>query len=431
MRLLQVTIPTGKRETVLRVLEDYEIDYVVTEETSHRGYTAIVYFPLPSAAVQDVLDDLQDAGLSDEAYTVVMAAETVVSRKFDKLQKRYEEDEDNGEQVAREELRATAEDLVRSVPTYVILTVVSAVIATVGLLLDSPAVVVGSMVIAPLIGPAMSASVGTVVDDADLVDRGIKLQVLGLVLAVVAAALFALFIRVTSLVPPGLDPTTIGQVEARLAPDFLSLVVALGAGVAGAMSLTAGVSSALVGVMIAVALIPPAATMGIGIAYGLPVVALSSGVLTLVNVLSINLAALIVFWYAGYRPHNFLRREEAYSKTVKRVGVLVAAIAILSLFLGAVTYDSVSSAEIERQIHADIDAVLDEPAFEEVVLLDVSVRQTERVIFSEPERVTVTVGVPPGMDPPDLADRLDDRIDRSLEHDVTVEVRIVRTVVSQ
>ena len=431
MRLVQISVPPGERDTVLGVLDEYDIDYVLTDENGSRRYTAVVYFPLPTEAVQDVLDDLRDAGLSEDSYTIVLAAETVVSRRFEKLRKTYESEEASGEQVAREELKSTANNLVRSPPTYAALTIVSAIIATVGLLLDSPAVVVGSMVIAPLIGPAMSASVGTVVDDSALVNRGIKLQVLGLVLAVVSAALFALFIRFTSLIPPGLDPTSIGQVEARLTPDFLALVVALGAGVAGAMSLTAGVSSALVGVMIAVALIPPAATMGIGIAYGLPVVALSSGVLTLVNVLSINLAALVVFWYAGYRPQNFLRREEAYSKTVKRVGVLIAAIAVLSLFLGAVTIDSISSAESEREIRGNIDSLLQEPAYEDVVLLDVSVQQSDRVIFSEPERVTVTVGIPPGMDPPNIADRLDDRIDRSVDTDVSVEVRFVRTVVSQ
>ncbi|MFW5938062.1 MAG: TIGR00341 family protein [Halanaeroarchaeum sp.] len=430
MRLVQITVPPGERDTVLGVLDEYDIDYVLTDETGSRRYTAIVYFPLPTEAVQDVLDALRDAGLSEDAYTVVLAAETVVSRRFEKLRKEYEENSTQ-EQVARAELKTTAEGLVSSLPTYVILTVVSAVIATVGLLLDSPAVVVGSMVIAPLIGPAMSASVGTVVDDAKLVNRGIKLQVLGLVLAVAAAAMFALVVRWASLVPPGLDPTTIGQVQARLSPDFLSLVVALGAGVAGAMSLTAGVSSALVGVMIAVALIPPAATMGIGIAYGLPVVALSSGVLTLVNVLSINLAALVVFWYAGYRPHDFLRREQARSRTVKRVGVLVVAIAVLSLFLGAVTFNTVTSATAERQIQADISAVLEEPAYQEVTVLDTEVRQTDRAIFRQPEHVIITVGIPPEEDPPDLADRIDDRIERSLDRDVTVEVRIVRTVVAQ
>lgn len=432
MRLVQVTIPAGKRETVLSTLDDHDVDYVVTDETSKREVTGVVYFPLPANAVQEVLDDLRQAGLADDAYTVVIEAETVVSRRFDRLREQYEaEEEKSSDQVAREELKTTAEDLVRSVPTFAILTVISAVIATAGLLLDSPAVVVGSMVIAPLIGPAMSASVGTVVDDRSLVHRGIKMQFIGVVLAVVAATVFAFSVQIASLVPPGLDPTTIGQVRTRIAPDFLSLVVALGAGVAGAMSLTAGVSSALVGVMIAVALIPPAATMGIGIAYGLPVVALSSGVLTLVNVLSINLAALVVFWRAGYSPYQFTRREEARTQTLRRVGVLVVAIAALSLFLGAVTFSTVTNANAERQIQTDIADVLEEPRYEEVTLLDTTVSYSDEPIFNRPERVVVTLGVPPDGDPPQIADRLDDRIDTSLGRDLTIEVRIVRTIVSQ
>lgn len=417
---------------MLSTLDEHNIDYVVSDETSRREVTGVVYFPLPANAVQEILDDLREAGLSEDAYTVVIEAETVVSRRFDRLREQYEaEEEKSSDQVAREELKSTAEDLVRSVPTFAILTVISGVIATAGLLLDSPAVVVGSMVIAPLIGPAMSASVGTVVDEKSLVHRGIKMQALGVALAVVAATIFAFFVQIASLVPPGLDPTTIGQVRTRIAPDFLSLVVALGAGAAGAMSLTAGVSSALVGVMIAVALIPPAATMGIGIAYGLPVVALSSGVLTLVNVLSINLAALVVFWRAGYSPYQFTRREEARTQTIRRVGVLIVAITALSLFLGAVTLSTVSNATAEGEIQTDIADVLDEPQYEDVILLDTSVRYSDEAIFNRPERVVVTLGVPPDGDPPALADRLDDRIDTSLGRDITVEVRIVRTIVSQ
>ena len=266
------------------------------------------------------------------------------------------------------------------------------------------------------------------VDDEALVTRGIRLQVLGIVLAIASAAAFALFVRTTSLVPPGLDPRTIGQV--RLSPDFLSLVVALGAGVAGAASLTTGVSSALVGVMIAVALIPPAATVGIGLAFGLPSVALSSGVLVLVNVLSINLAALLVFWYSGYAPPHFFRREEARSQTIKRVGVLLGAILVLSVFLGAVTYTSVTEAAAERQIQGEIDGLLDEPAYQDATPLDVTITRTGGVLFRQVETVTVTVGVPAGESVPDLAERLDERLDAALGTDVTVEIRLVETVVA-
>ncbi|MFD1514514.1 DUF389 domain-containing protein [Halomarina rubra] len=111
------------------------------------------------------------------------------------------------------------------------MTVVSAVVATVGLLQNSAAVVVGSMVIAPLIGPAMATAVGTVVDDRKLAARGVALQVGGLLLAVLSAAVFAAALRAIGIVPPATSITSIPEIQSRLAPDFLSLAVAIGAGV--------------------------------------------------------------------------------------------------------------------------------------------------------------------------------------------------------
>ena len=85
MRLVQVTIPTGKRETVLSILDDEGIDYVVTDESSGREYTAVAYFPLPTNAVEPILETLREAGLEREAYTVVLKAETVESERFEAL----------------------------------------------------------------------------------------------------------------------------------------------------------------------------------------------------------------------------------------------------------------------------------------------------------------------------------------------------------
>ena len=151
VRLVQVTVPVGKLEAVRRALDDEEVDYALSDETSEREYAAIAYIPLPTNAVEPVLESLREAGIDESTYTVVLDAKAVVSRDFEALEERYaEEDTDR---IARKELVAAAQDLVPSMRNYIILTVVSAVIATAGLLLDSPAVVVGSMVIAPLIGP--------------------------------------------------------------------------------------------------------------------------------------------------------------------------------------------------------------------------------------------------------------------------------------
>ena len=427
MRLVQVTIPTGKRETVLSTLDDLDVDYVVTDETSNREITAVATFPLPTEAVEEVLGELRDAGLEEEAYTVVVDARTVVSRRFEKLQEQYAaETEEDTSRIAREELEATVEDLVPGGRTFLVMSAISAVVATAGILLDSPAIVVGSMVIAPLIGPAMATSVGSVLADRDLFVRGVRLQVIGFALAIAAAAVFAIFARSVHLVPPGLDILAIEQVSGRLSPDFLSLAVALGAGVAGALSLSTGVSTALVGVMIAAALIPPTAVIGIGIAWAMPSAVVGSSVLVLVNVLSINLAALVVLWYEGYRPEAWFQEEEAKVATVKRVAVLVAAIAVLSLFLGATTYSTFQTASFEEDARTVVEETLEEPAYADEELLAIELESEETIPFRQADRVVITIGRPPGdVGPAGLPSTLKQNIEAETGRDVEVEVRYV------
>ncbi|MFB6184395.1 MAG: TIGR00341 family protein [Haloarculaceae archaeon] len=425
MRLVQITVPTGKREAILRALDGNDVDYVVSDETSGAGYSAIVYVPLPTNAVEPILDDLRTAGLDEDAYTVVLDAETVISRDFEKLRERFAEEEDVDEQrIAREELATKASEMAPSLRNYAAMTLISAVIATAGLLLDSPAVVVGSMVIAPLVGPAMASAVGTVLDDNDLFVRGMKLQVSGLLLAVVGAAAFAAVARSLHLIPPFTDVTAIPEVRERLTPDFLSLVVALGAGAAGVLSLSSGVSTALVGVMIAVALVPPAATVGIGIAWGLPGVVAGAAVLALVNWLSINLAAQVVLWYQDYHPSQWFRLNESRQQTAQRIAMFLAAIAVLSLFLGGVTYDSFQNATTEERLRNDAVAEL---ASTPATLLNFEVRRTDDLVFREPKAVVVTVGVPPNATVSDLAGRLDARFEAELGRSIETQVRYVTT----
>ena len=418
-------IPAGKRAAVVRALDDEGVDYVVTDETSGREYTAVATFPLPTAAVEPVLDRLREAGIDERTYTVIVAAKTVISRRFEALEDEYEADaERGGDRISREELQAKADDLASGIGTYVLMTVISAVIATAGLLLDSPATVVGSMVIAPLIGPAMSAAIGTVVDDEALFRRGVRMQILGVAVAVLAATLFAVALRSLALVPPGLDPLELAEVSERLAPNVLVLVVAVGAGVAGIVSLMTGVSATLVGVMITVALIPPAAAVGIGIAFRIPRLVLGAGVIVAVNVLSINLSALVMLWYEGYRPQRWFREDEARAAFLKRVGVLVLAIALLSVFLGGVTYESYVASTTESDIRA---AATDELTAldSEFELLELTVERTGTVPPLETGRVVITVSAPPGGAVEGIAPALGDRIETVVGREVTVEVRTV------
>lgn len=425
MRLVQLTIPAGKRETILSILDDQGIDYVVTDETSGREYEGVLYFPLPSSAVEPVLDELSNVVDPKDSYTVVSDARTVISEDFHELQEQYAVDDIDEERISRQELETEARELTPSFTIYIAMTLISAIVATAGLLLDSAAVVVGSMVIAPLIGPALSASVGTVFNKQDLFLKGLKYQAIGICLAIVGAAIFAAVLRFTSLVPPGLDLTTVGEIEERLAPNLLSLFVALGAGVAGILSISTGLSVALVGVMIAAALIPPAAAAGIAIAWGWPMAALGSTVLVLLNVISVNLAGLLTLWYSGYRPEHWFEEETAHRQTVRNVGVFAVAVLVLSVFLVGVTITTYQVAVFEDNVERDVEALLEEPLFEEYQFLSITIELEQDFPFRHQESVVVTVGSPNGEADPVLADKINEIVDRHSDGEVSVQVRYV------
>ncbi len=431
MRLVQVTVPTGKRATVLELLDDEEIDYVVTDETSEQGYDTLVYFPLPANAVEPVLDGLQQAGLGEESYTVVVEAEAVVSGRFDELQERYATGSVDDEEIARQELVSRADELTPTYAVFLTMTIISSLVATAGLLLDSPAVVVGSMVIAPLIGPALSASIGTVVNDRELFYTAMRYQMSGVAVGIVAAAIFAWLLQVLLVVPPGTEITQIDEIAERIAPELLLLPVALGAGVAGVLSLATGFSVAIVGVMIAAALIPPMAAAGIAAAWGLPVAAVGSTVLVLVNLLGVNLAGLLTLWYLGYRPHELFEVPTVHRRLVKQVAAFAAVVLVLTLFLGGITYASYQVSMFEATATDEAETVLAEYEDLELLSVEAEIREGNDPVSpsldatAQIDVVVIEVTGPAAAHDPAVADELHERINGHTDDEVTVEVRFV------
>ena len=424
MRLVQVFVPRGDLDLVLETAEATGVDYAVSEQTCRGEFEALVSVPVPPAAVEQFLSELRASGLDEGSYTVVTAAETVVSDRADELHGEFA-----GTRISREELQSRAADLAPAASTYFILLVVSTAIATAGLLLDSAATIIGAMVVAPLMGPALSASVGVVVDDDMLARRGVVLQVTGICVAVATAAAIGWLLRGTVLLPPGFDITTVPEVRERTTPSVLALFLALGSGVAGVVSLVRNVGSVLVGVAIAVALVPPAATAGLGIAWGHPTVVVTAGTLVLINLLSINLTALILLWLSGYRPHRTDRIDHAYGQLRSRVVMLVVAIAILSLVLGGVTYGSYQTAAVEHDIQTELEAMTDDPTFDEFAFHERTVDYELVDVYTGGQpSVTVLVERPPGeQEPPDFADIVRERLETATGTDLEVAVELVDT----
>jgi uncharacterized hydrophobic protein (TIGR00271 family) len=408
MRLVRVLVSEAHREEWLDALDERGIDYVVTAEDSNGDGAVLVEFPLPTPAVEVVMDDLRDAGL-DEDYTVVTSAETATTRNFAELEERFAEE---GDTIDRAEIRARADGMTPDPRTYYGLTLISAVVATAGLLLDSPAIVVGAMVIAPQVGAALTASTGTVLNDREMITTGFRALVVGLVVAVLGAAVFGWLIRVTSVVPASLDVDTVTQVTHRISPGMLTVVVGAGAGGAAAFGLATAFPISIVGVMIAAALIPAAAAVGVGIAWGIPSVALGAFVLLAVNAALVTLAAIGVLWWIGYRPADWteLTLRERFSPEFSSPLVLLAALVVLLTGLGVVIGGEVA---FENEVNRGVEEVLAEDAYNRVELVDVQTRFADGDLSTGDRQVSVVLSRPadeayPGL-PTALAARIEER----------------------
>ncbi|EMA37349.1 TIGR00341 family protein [Halobiforma nitratireducens] len=441
MRYLEITVPADRREAVLDVLDDEGTEYVVTEEATSDAIddAAVVRLPLPTRAVEPILDRLADAGLEDAtSRVVVIDAQTVVSREFDELLDRYSHGGTRGERTSRQVLRTKADEFTPGITVYLVMLLISAVVATAGLLADSPAVVVGSMVIAPLLGPALAASVGIVTGDDELQATGFRYQALGVAVVILASIGIATLARLAGLEPGGVDIVVVAELEERVSPNLLSVAVALGAGIAGILSLTRGFSEAIVGVMIAAALIPPAAAVGITTAWGMYGAALGAFVLVVVNVLSINLAALVTLWVAGYRPQGLFEVSPTRRQTVTYVAVFGIALLVLAAPLAGITLLEFQTTQLKSSADESVEAVLEEPEYDHLEEESVEVVLDDDYPIRSIDRVVVTVrgaafesGLElesdPDADPPEpaLADRLHDRVTAEITDPVVVELRYV------
>ncbi len=424
MRYLEITIPEGRRTAVLDVLEEAGINYVMSDETSSDRFSDVVRFPLPNRAVEPILDKLAEADIP-ESRVIVINAETVISEEFGAVREQYSQGGAKGQRTSRQVLGAKAEEFTPSVSIYVIMLLISAAVATAGLLADSPAVVVGSMVIAPLLGPALAASIGIVTGDDQLRGEGFRYQALGVGVVIAASVGLAALARLAGLEPAGVDIVLVAELQERVSPNLFSILVALGAGVAGILSLTRGFSEAIVGVMIAAALIPPAAAVGITAAWGMYGASLGAFVLVVVNLLSINAAALATLWVAGYRPQGLFEVSPTRRSTLTYGMIFGVSLLLLAAPLAGITHTEFQTTQLEATAEAELEAVLAEPQYDTVTEAEIEVAMDDSYPVRSVERIVITIrGLEAGPNPT-LSDRLYTAISAEIDGPLLVEIQYV------
>jgi len=272
---------------------------------------------------------------------------------------------------------------------YFFLVILSGAIATIGLINDSPAVIIGAMLVAPLMSPILGVGLGSITADAALTRDSAAALIRGALLSILLATLITLFNIYLPFVPSLLEIP--GEVFARTQPTPNDLMIALAGGLAAAYSLSQPhLSAALPGVAIATALMPPLSTIGIGIALGRWEIAGGAALLFLTNAITIAFAAILVFFLEGFVP-RFQRNNNKIPRSLLVAALLTA---LLLIPLTIVGISLVSNAQENRLINNLIETEFSEIRnaelveltifrSEEEIQLDITVRSNSPLTYNQ------------------------------------------------
>lgn len=333
LRLIQITAP---RELEPEELVDRSRLLAVWNDCRDDD-TRVIHLAVPAEKTEAIMDDLEERLGDREGFRLVLLEiEALVPRP----EEEDEEGEDDGEsgsgepeeeseekaekrfRISREELHADVTDGLEISPIFLGMTVLSAVVAAVGLLRNDLAVVIGAMVIAPLLRPNVALALATTLADRRLAWRAFKTNAAGVATAVAVAAGLGLVLPVDPSIP---------ALASRTELDLGAL--ALAAGAAGTLAFTQGLSGAVIGVMVAVALLPPAVAFGLLAGAGSHEPAFQALLLTAGNVICINLAGVATFLVQGIRPRRWWEAERARKASLAAVVLwlllLTALVAVL------------------------------------------------------------------------------------------------------
>ena len=208
-------------------------------------------------------------------------------------------------------------------PTFFFFVALSTLIAAFGLLMDSTAVVIGAMLVAPLMTPILGLGLALVQGNSKLLGYALRAEIAGVAIAIAASYLLGMAI-------PYFDATA--EMLSRTRPNLLDLLVALFAGAAGAYALVdEKLSPALPGVAISTAIVPPLANAGLCLSLGAYAGATGSFLLFFTNFLCILLVSAFIFWLSGMSR----RAPEAKGRTfLRRFGPALVGLAVVTVFLG-------------------------------------------------------------------------------------------------
>jgi uncharacterized hydrophobic protein (TIGR00341 family) len=330
LRTLQVTVPASRAEALRSLLAEQEV--ISNWQQNVLGERLVVQLLVRTERAEGLLDVLQQRFAGDEEFRAILLRVHATMPAVPEPEKEAEEGDGAEEKeeapppqrVACVEIRNELENGIDMGPVFLATVVLSSIIASVGLIRNNVAVIIGAMVVAPLLTPNMAIAFAVTTGDLAFLRKAARTALVGAVIGF----LFALLLGWVS------DIDTNAEILARTRPEWSDLVLALASGSAGALAFTSGVSASLVGVMVAVALLPPLIVSGVMLGQGHRDLAIGAVTLLAINAICVVLAAVSTFAWRGVGPRTLWEKDKARRYTRRAVLVCSLLAAALLLLVG-------------------------------------------------------------------------------------------------
>ena len=311
---LRIVTPEDRTERVVELLTDDAAvcNVIVLPGAARRPAGDVVLADVAREDASVLVSDLRGLRIHEDGSIAMETIDTAISRVATRAIREARGDE--ADAVVWEQVEARTSENAALSASFLAFMALAAIIAAVGILLDSPILIVGAMVVGPEFGPLAGVCVGLVNRRGELALRSLRALAVGFPVAIVAALALGAVVHALGLEPDGFSGEE-GIADVIASPDHFSAIVAFAAGVAGMLSLTTAKSAALIGVLISVTTIPSAAGVGLFAAEGDFDAVVGSAAQLGINVAMIMVAGLLTLEIerAAYRRR---RRRHVRERSV-------------------------------------------------------------------------------------------------------------------
>jgi uncharacterized hydrophobic protein (TIGR00271 family) len=263
----RIVVPSHQSEHVLDLLDgvDSVTNLIYLERAARQPEGDVILCDVARDDASVIVSDLKELEVHIEGSIALEHIDSQVSVAADAAERAG--DDRFAEGVVWEEVEARTSENIELSGVFLAFMALACLIASVGIFLDSPILIVGAMIVGPEFGPIAGLCVALVQRRRDVARRSLRALAMGFPVGILAAYLFALLIRAVDLTPEDFVVSEHPLTDFISHPDAFSFIVACFAGAAGVLSLTSAKSGALIGVLVSVTTIPAAANIGVAAAY--------------------------------------------------------------------------------------------------------------------------------------------------------------------